>query len=497
MEKNILKIEKISKTYDGVKALEGIDLKIKSGEVHAIVGENGSGKSTLIKIISGAVYPDEGGKIKFENHILSGFDCKNSIHHGIEVIYQDLTLYSNLTVEENIAINQLIEKNAQFIDWSNVSLIAKEAIGKIEIELDPKTLVGDLPIADKQIVAIVRALTKGCKVIIMDEPTSSLTRREVEALFKIISDLKKKGITILFISHKLIEVFEIADRITVLRNGKKIGTFETKELDTKKLTKLMVGKEATNEFYKSDIKNKSVLLEIKNLTKNNQYKNINIKLYPNEIIGIIGTLGSGRTELALSIFGLNPPDSGETIVNGKLKKKLSVSTAIKCGIGLVPENRLEQGLISNKSITKNIVITNLNRILNKLGFIDNKAANKEVMHWIKELNIVCSNPNDKVSSLSGGNQQKIVLSKWLGINPMVLILDSPTVGVDVGAKAVIHDIIKNLAKKGIGIILISDEIPEVINNCNRILIMKNGEIIKEIKDRKYFTKDYIGKIIYS
>ena len=498
MNNILLELINISKDYDGVKALDNFNLIIKKGEIHALVGENGSGKSKLLKIISGSIQPNEGSILKVEGREVKKYKSIDSIHDGIEIIYQDLSLFPNLTVEENISLNQTLEYNNQFMNWRKITRIAQSAIKKIHVDLDLKMLVKDLSIADKQLVAICRALTQNAKIIIMDEPTSSLTRKEVQSIFFIIRKLSQRGITILFVSHKLDEVFDIAEKVTVLRDGKKVGTYNIKDINDKKLANLMTGGEINFSRYVFKSKDlKTPLLQVEGLTKKDNFLDINFKLYSGDILGIIGPLSSGRTELALSIFGLNSPYEGNIKINGKNVKIDTTQVAIKNGIAYVPEDRMTSGLILNKPISSNIFITILNKLKGRFGLLNNKKKDEEVNSWVKSMGIKCSDPEMYVSSLSGGNQQKVLLAKWLATDPKIIIMDSPTAGIDVGAKLKIHELIRELAKKGMGIILISDEASEVINNCNHVLIMKKGRIIKDYTISKEITEKTLTKDIYA
>ena len=498
MSETLLELISISKNYDAVRALDNFDLTIKKGEIHALVGENGSGKSTLLKIISGSLQPNEGSILKFEGKIIKHYKSIDSIHYGIEIIYQDLGLFPNMTVEENISLNQTLESNMQLINWKKVNQIALQSISQINVNLDPKKMVKDLSIADQQLVAICRSLTKNAKIIIMDEPTSSLTRKEVHSLFSIIRQLSAKGIAILFVSHKLEEVFEIAESVTVIRDGKKIGTYNIKEVDTDKIAGFMTGVEINISRYSFKNKGENIpLLELQRLTKKDNYIDINLKLYKGEILGIIGPLSSGRTELALSIFGLNLPYEGQIKVKGKDKIINSTQTAISNGIVYVPEDRMSNGVILGKSISSNICLTILNKIRGRIGTIDNRKKGIQVKEWVKNLTIKCTDPEMVVSSLSGGNQQKVVIAKWLATEPSIIILDSPTAGIDVGAKAKIYELIRDLTSKGMGIIFISDEIDEVLNNCNRIFIMKKGRILKEYEVNDSLEKESLIAEIYA
>ena len=479
-EEYVLRATDIIKSFAGVKALQGVHLEIKKGEIHCLAGENGCGKSTLIKIISG-VYSLDSGKVEFngvdQTHQLSPL---NAIMNGIQVIYQDFSIFPNLSVMENLAYNSELMQRRKFVNWKRFRRIAEEAVSKINFNVDLDAKVGTLPVADKQLVAISRALINNAKLIIMDEPTTALTKKEVEALFRIIKDLQKQGIAILFVSHKLDEVFEISERFTILRNGQNVKDGDTSELDSDKFTYYMTGRHFENKHFTAEIKEEKPILEVRNLSREGEYENVTFDLRKGEILGITGLLGSGRTELALSLFGLNKPTSGQILMNGKEIRLDSVQDAMRNKIGYVPEDRLTEGLFLDQSIGRNIVISEMDHFSSKLGIINEEKRDADISKWVSELKIKVADPNLPASTLSGGNQQRIVLAKWLATNPEVLILNGPTVGVDIGSKHDMHAILHELAKNGLGIIIISDDLPEVITNCSRVLIMRGGKITGEV-----------------
>ena len=479
-EEYVLRATDIIKSFAGVKALQGVHLEIKKGEIHCLAGENGCGKSTLIKIISG-VYSLGSGKVEFngvdQTHQLSPL---NAIMNGIQVIYQDFSIFPNLSVMENLAYNSELMQRRKFVNWKRFRRIAEEAVSKINFNVDLDAKVGTLPVADKQLVAISRALINNAKLIIMDEPTTALTKKEVEALFRIIKDLQKQGIAILFVSHKLDEVFEISERFTILRNGQNVKDGDTSELDSDKFTYYMTGRHFENKHFTAEIKEEKPILEVRNLSREGEYENVTFDLRKGEILGITGLLGSGRTELALSLFGLNKPTSGQILMNGKEIRLDSVQDAMRNKSGYVPEDRLTEGLFLDQSIGRNIVISEMDHFSSKLGIINEEKRDADISKWVSELKIKVADPNLPASTLSGGNQQRIVLAKWLATNPEVLILNGPTVGVDIGSKHDMHAILHELAKNGLGIIIISDDLPEVITNCSRVLIMRGGKITGEV-----------------
>jgi simple sugar transport system ATP-binding protein len=475
---SFLVVRNVSKAYRGVQALDKVGIEIKPGEVHSLIGENGSGKSTLIKIISGVVRPDA-GEIFVNGNPLNMFNAISSIRSGIQVIYQDLSLYPNLTVAENLALEQIVEQEKKLVTKRELLAIAERGLGQLGLDIDLSELVENLSMADRQLIAISRALTQGARLIIMDEPTTALTQGEIDSLFAVIRDLNKRSISTLFISHKLREVLEISDMVTILRDGKLVGHYERSEVDNDKLEHLMSGREIekTRFIFEQSRDTDTPLLEVRNLTKEGQFQDISFSLFRGEIIGIAGLLGSGRTELALSLFGLNPADSGTICINGKEIKISSTQDAVKSGIGYLPEDRINQGLFDRQSIGDNIVISSLDQLLNNWRLIDKQEKKSEINKWAQRLNIKISSEGAPVQSLSGGNQQRVILARWLSTTPSIFIVDNPTAGVDVASKSNIHDILRSLANEGIGIILISDETNEILYNANRVLIMKEGSLI--------------------
>jgi len=487
-------MENISKSYAGVEALDHVDIGIRKGEVHCLIGENGSGKSTMIKIIAGVVTPNRGARITINGKHYPKLTPIDSMRQGIQIIYQDLSLFPNMTVAENIAINQLLESNTQAVTTKKIEQIAKNALVTIGIDLKLDSLVGELPIAKQQCVAICRAATCGESLIIMDEPTSSLGKKDIDYLFGIIRTLKSKGISILFVGHKLNEIFEIADRVSILKDGKSLGTYDIKDLTHQKIIEMMTGRAITVSDHAKEYSTEKPLLEVRNLSKQYQFKDVSFSLYPGEIIGITGLVGSGRTEMVSSLFGLNPTDSGEVYIDGQLTPIRNVKDALRAGICFVPEDRLSQGLFMNHSIGNNIIVTLLQALLGKIGLLEPKKVKQTSTRWVKELAIKTPSTDLQVKQLSGGNQQRVVIAKWLARNPRILILDGPTIGVDVGAKEEIHRTVRDLAKQGLGILFVSDEALEVVQYSHRILIMKEGKIVEELDSTGVRETDLLGKL---
>lgn len=479
MAQSLLRAVDIQKSFAGVHALKGVNLDIAPGEIHCLAGENGCGKSTLIKIISG-VYTPDAGHIEFGGKTYTKISPIDAINMGIQVIYQDFSIFPNLTVMENLAFNTELAEGHKLVSWKRLRKIATEAVAKINFQVDLDEKLGDLSVAEKQLVAISRALMFGAKLIIMDEPTTALTKKEVKALFKIILDLKKQGIAILFVSHKLDEVFEISERFTIFRSGETVVSGSTKDLDEKKFTYYMTGREFEDTPFTPTYQAQTPVMQVKDLGLSGHFAGVSFDLYKGEILGITGLLDSGRSELALSLFGIRKADTGSIRVNGQPVTLASPVDAIQAKIGYVPEDRLSEGLFLPRSIAENVVVSKLDRLSSPLGVVDRAARQREIQRWVKELAIATPNPQNACQTLSGGNQQRVVLAKWLACEPDVLILNGPTVGVDIGSKHDIHRILQQLAGQGMAVIIISDDLPEVLQNCSRVLVMKSGSIVAEL-----------------
>lgn len=474
---NFLELRGISKQFGGVRALNAIDFEVAVGEVHCLAGENGSGKSTLIKIISGVQPPEPGGHILIDGHECRHLTPAESIRRGIQVIYQDLSLFPNLTVAENIAVEQ--HHGLHPVRWGPIRRVAREALEHIGVSLDPQSLVADLSIAQRQLVAICRALVNEARLVIMDEPTASLTRHEVDTLLKLTLELKSRGVSVVFVSHRLNEVLEVAERVTVLRNGEKCGTFDAKGMTDRRLVELMTGKSFEHHPIEGNFDDAPTVLEVRHLSRTGEFHDVSLSVRKGEILGITGLLGSGRTELALALFGMSAPDSGEILMHGKPISLGSNRDAITHGVAYVSEDRLSLGLVMPQPISSNIAISVLDGLTDGFGFVDSERRRSLVRKWIDALGIKVGDPENAVGTLSGGNQQRVVLAKWLATNPNLLILDSPTVGVDINAKDGIYRIVRELAENGLAVIMISDEIPEVFCHTHRVLVMRAGRIVSE------------------
>jgi ABC-type sugar transport system ATPase subunit len=475
MSQALVEIRKITKKFPGVTALQDVSFTINEGEIHALIGENGAGKSTMIKILSGLYKPESGGEVVFAGEPLREYTALESLHRGIVVIYQDFSLFSNLSVLENIALGPYVKAGKRLVDWKAMEKTAREALDKLQLRVDLAAPAGSLSVAKQQIVAIARALANKARLLVLDEPTSALSRGEVLKLFDIMRSLKKDGISLLFISHKIDELFAVSDRFTVFRDGKCMGTFNGDELDNDKLISLMVGRKIEYKIFDKNRRD-TVVMEVKHISRAGQFKDISFVLNRGEILGVTGLVGAGRTEVAQAIFGLNPFDSGELILEGKTAHIRKPSDAVKRGIAYVPENRLQEGLVLGKSVGDNLVITVLRAVSNRLGMVDRSKKERLTSRWMEKLNIRPAIPGLSASKLSGGNQQRVVLSKWLATDPRILIVDEPTNGIDVGAKAEIHQILRNLAESGIAVMVISSELPEILAIADRIIIMRRGRI---------------------
>ncbi len=475
----VLQIKGLTKAFPGVQALDHVDMTVGYGEVHCLVGENGSGKSTLIRSVSGSQDFDE-GTIVLNGNEYTQLSARQAMNEGVQVIYQDLSLFPQLTVAENIAFNWMVRDDIRLISPKVMADRAQSGLDQLREELDLSLPVKNLSMAQKQIVAIARALVLEAKVIFMDEPTTALTKTEIDSLFRIIHGLREKGIATVFVSHKLDEVFRESDNITVLRDGRKIGDFTTDSLNEESLAFHMTGKKIlyTPYDYSPDPEVTTPVLEVKGLTREPHYRDVNLKVHAGEIVGITGPLGAGRTEFALSLFGLNPPDTGEVLVNGHAVSIHKPEDAIDAGIALVPEDRHLQGLFQKKEIGENLVASVFDEVT-KWGLVDAKASHEVAQSWFNQLSIKATSEDVIVGTLSGGNQQRVVIGKWLATKPKLLILDGPTVGIDVASKSVIHEIVHGLAREGMAIIIISDEIPEVYKNSNRIVVMRDGVFVYE------------------
>lgn len=486
----LLEVKNIEKTYPGVRALDNVNFDVRRGEVHCLAGENGAGKSTLIEIIGGTHKADQGAILL--NGVPVEFSSpKHAQEHGIAVLHQELPVLPYLTVAENIFLARQPRTKLKTVNYAEMNRQAKQWLDIIAADIQPKTLLGRLPVAKQQLVSIAKALSLEAKVIILDEPSAVLTNVELKRLFEIIQDLKKEGRGIVYISHRLEEIFEIGDRVTVLRNGGLVGTKDIRETTKELLIKMMVGKDiAENEWlaHETVVKSRSQKsFSVKGLTRQGVLQNISFDVHAGEILGIFGLVGSGRTELARAIIGADPLDAGEIFVQQKKVQIRSPKEAIRSGICLAPEDRKSQGLLLGKSVQENITLPNLKKLKGTFMLSYNKIT-AYAADFVRKLNVATPSVHQKVRLLSGGNQQKVVLAKWLGMNSQVFIFDEPTRGIDVGAKEEIRALIRQLAQEGKAIILISSELPEIMSMGDRIIVMHEGAITGELL-REHATKE--------
>lgn len=469
-----LKLEGITKSFGGVHALKGVDLEVKRGEIHCLAGENGCGKSTLIKVISG-VHDATSGTIIIEDKIINKLNPLDSIRLGIQVIYQDFAIFPNLTVAENIAMNRALMTGAKRMDWKKARALAIEAMAYIDVTIDPDLLVERLSVANKQIVAICRAIMNDAKMVILDEPTTALTSKEVEKLNVIIRNLKERNIAVVIVNHKLDEIYEIADKLTILRNGANVACGEIDGFDRQTFIKCLTGRAIEEGFYRPEVSNEEIL-KVENYTKKGVFEEVSFTLKKGDVLGITGLLGSGRSEIGEALFGLNPAESGNVYLNGKKIEIRAIKDAMKHKIGYVPEDRLTEGLFLERSIQDNTVAASVQKYFKNFK-LDHRKMYETTEGWIKKIGCVAPSPEPNINTLSGGNAQKIVIAKWLNTEPDLLILNGPTVGVDIGAKADIHKILHKLAGTGVGIVMISDDLSEIIHNCNKVIVMQQGAVV--------------------
>lgn len=491
MGKLLLQMKGISKSFPGVNALKNVTLDLNYGEVLALVGENGAGKSTLMKILTG-IYEKDEGEIIFEGNTISPKNTKEAQELGISIIHQELNLMQDLTVAQNIFIGREARKGFNFfLKEKELNERAANLFKQLNINLDPETRVSKLTVAKQQMVEIAKALSFNAKILIMDEPTAALTESEIETLFDIIHRLKKNGVGIIYISHRMEELKIISERITVLRDGEYIDTVDTDKTDMNKVISLMVGRELFIESKQRNLQEQDeVKLEVRNLT-NHHVKDINFQLKKGEILGFAGLVGAGRTEVARAIFGADPIQQGEIFIDGKKVGIKQPSDAVQAGIGYLSEDRKQFGLMLNMNVSDNISISSINRYL-KGPFINNSAVNKIAEEYKHRLDIRTPSIFQKVVNLSGGNQQKIVIAKWLLRDSDILIFDEPTRGIDVGAKGEIYELLDQLAKEGKSIIMISSELPEILRMSHRIIVMCEGKITGELTSEEATQE----KIIY-
>ncbi len=468
-------MHKICKSFGQNRVLENAGFDLKDGEVHALMGENGAGKSTLMKILTG-VYTKDSGTILVDGKEVSYRNPQEAEQDGIVFIHQELNAIFDLTVEENLFLGKEITSFLGIVNKNAMKKKAQDILNMLGVKIPTNRVMSELSIGQQQMVEICKALMVDAKVIIMDEPTAALTLSETQILFDVIHNLKKRGVSIVYISHRMEEIFELCDRITVLRDGKYIGTTPVNETDMNAIVKMMIGREIGERYPTRDFDPGDEVFRVEGLTKKGLFEDVTFSVRAGEVFGVSGLMGAGRTEIMQAIFGNLPYDTGEIYINNKKTDIKNPYDAIRQGIGYITEDRKTEGLLLEETIQSNIALPNLKSISNRFGVINRKKDNDLVSKGIKELNIRCFGPQHECYNLSGGNQQKVVFAKWIYTNPKILILDEPTRGVDIGAKKEIYNIINNLAKQGVAIVMVSSELPEVLGMSDRIMIVREGTV---------------------
>jgi simple sugar transport system ATP-binding protein len=482
----------VTKTYAGIRALDGVGFAIREGEAVSLAGENGSGKSTLIKILAGVEVPDA-AEITVAGERFGRLTPRQSAAAGIMVIFQDFSLFPNLTVAENIAFSAELHEGRRLVDRRRIRTLASAMLERVGVSIPLGARVETLSVAHKQLVAICRALASDARLIIMDEPTTALTEREVRVLLGIIRRLKADGVAVLFVSHKLAEVLEVCEHVVVLRNGRKVAEGPAADFDAAALTRHMTGRDVAETPPPPLAENAPRLLEVRGLSKAGAFHDIGFDLHAGEVLGVSGLLGSGRTALAKALFGLVAPDAGAVTLDGRPVPLGDPLGAAAAGIGYVPEDRLTEGLFLTQSIVRNVGIGRLDAHA-RGPLLDLRGLWDESAEWLRRLAVKAPDPAAPVRSLSGGNQQRVVLARWLARGPRVLVLNGPTVGVDVGSKAEIHGIVRDLAARGLGVLVISDDLPELLATCHRILVMKEGRITDDLPGRATSEADLAHRL---
>ena len=477
----LLQMEKVSKHFPGVQALEQVDFEIYPGEILGLVGENGAGKSTLIKILSG-VYTKDEGLIQFRGQPVDFHNPHAAQEHGIVTIYQELALVPNLSVAENVFLNREPLKIPMLgaVDFRKMRRQAEVIMADMGVNISGRKLVKELAIASQQMVEIAKAVSRNAYLLLMDEPTSALSSKEVDALFNLMRRLKQKGVSVVFVSHRLEEVLRVVDRIIVMRDGRRVGTLPVAEASESKLIRMMVGREV-GLFPKQEVPIGEPVLEVRELSGPSGVRNVSLKVHKGEIVGLAGLIGAGRTELARLICGADRLTSGEILIDGKEVRINGPADAVAQGIGWVPEDRKQHGLVLGMDVKQNTTLAILRRISNRLGAVRLRKEREISAHYREALSIATSDLSKTVKYLSGGNQQKVVLAKWLSTKPKILIMDEPTRGIDIGAKAEFHALMSQLAGQGIGILMISSEMPEIMGMSDRVIVMCQGRVTGEFK----------------
>jgi rhamnose transport system ATP-binding protein len=483
MSEFVLELRGITKTFPGVKALDHVHFQLKPGEIHALMGENGAGKSTFIKVITGVHQPDE-GEMYLNGHLVEFRNPKDAQNMGIAAIYQHVTCYPDLNVTENIFMgHEKVQKGTRRILWKQMHAEANKLLKELGANFDAKSLMGTLSVAEQQIVEIAKALSTNAKIIIMDEPTAALTRNESEELYRITEKLRDSGTSVIFISHRFEDMYRLASKVTVFRDSKYVGSWGVHDISNEDLIVAMVGREIKQLFPKTEAVIGEEVLNVENLGRTGFFAGVSFKLRKGEILGLTGLVGAGRSEVCQALFGIEPADKGKIFIKGNETKITNPLQAMKQGIGYLPEDRQQQGLILSWGIDKNITLPSLNRLSSK-GWLNKRKEEEIASRLSKKVNVKTPSIYNLVSSLSGGNQQKVAVAKLLTSDLDIIILDEPTKGVDVGAKSAIYEIISGLACQGYGVIMVSSEMPEVLSMSDRILVMREGGITAEIDGKK-------------
>jgi methyl-galactoside transport system ATP-binding protein/inositol transport system ATP-binding protein len=489
-EKNILEMREIVKTFPGVKALKGVKLDVKYGEIHALMGENGAGKSTLMKCLIG-IHPPTAGQITFEGKVIENYTTSDALKMGISMIHQELSPVENRSIMENIWLGREPKNRLGLVDHKKMYELTKEVLKEIDFNEDPKRHVVELTVAQMQMLEIAKALSYNAKLIIMDEPTSALTNKEIDQLFSIMHRLKQSGKSLIYISHKLEEIYRITDRVTVYRDGTYIGTENTKDLSISALIKMMVGRNVDEMFPKVACEIGETKLEVKNLSSGKRFKDVSFDVRRGEILGIAGLVGAGRTEVIETVFGIRHKTEGQIFVDGKEVQIRSPRDAKHSKMALLTEDRRITGIFPMLTVFQNVIIANIKKYVKKSGLLDHKTAIVDVNQFVDAIQIKTPSIYQKVENLSGGNQQKVLVARWLLTQPEILFLDEPTRGIDVGAKAEIHRLVSNLACQGKSIVMVSSELPEVMGMSDRIVVMHEGKVTGILTNHKDLTQEEI------
>ncbi len=490
MSEAILTLSGVSKSFPGVRALHDISLSLKPGRVTALLGENGAGKSTIVKILTGIYRPDE-GEIRVGGEVRHFSSPRDSWAAGIAAIHQETAMFDELTVAENIFMGHMPTGSARLVDWSDMRSKSAELLQRIDAAIPADLKLKRLSVAQKHLVEIARALSHEARVMIMDEPTAALSANEIDDLFRIVAQLKAEGRAIIFISHKFDEIFRIADDFVCLRDGEKVGEGEIASVTEAQLVRMMVGRPVDQVFPKRDVQIGDVILSVKNLSNATEYADVSFDLRKGEILGLYGLVGAGRTEAMQGLFGITPTTRGTVALEGRPLAIGAPSDAIAAGISYVPEDRQDQGAILSLGIRENVTLANLFKHVQGL-FLSRSSEQAETRRLGRRLSVKAANWEQRLGELSGGNQQKVVIAKWLATRPKVIVLDEPTKGIDVGSKAAVHDFIGELAGEGLAVVLISSELPEVMGLADRIIVMKEGRIVDEFQRGKWSAEQIVG-----